>query len=180
MEKTLTKRIDALVVGCALGSGCDEHELVRLAIDYAHEFRRPYVLPYKHMRALETHNNEQDVAKRMEAKVNKVIDKTLTKIIDALVVGCALGSRCDEAELMHLATEYARGFRRPYVLPSHHMRSLETPIEQETAIQMESKVNDVINKTIRPHTPNASSPRTRSKGRSKGGKKKSRSSKRRL
>jgi NAD(P)H-hydrate repair Nnr-like enzyme with NAD(P)H-hydrate dehydratase domain len=172
MDKTLTKRIDALVVGCALGSGCDEHELMHLAIEYAHEFRRPYVLPYKHMRSLETHNNERDVAKRMEATVNEVIDKTLTKRIDALVVGCALGSRRDdEAELMHLATEYARGFRRPYVLPSTHMRSLETPIEQETAIQMESKVNDVINKTIRPHTP-----RTRSNG----GRKRSRSSKRRL
>jgi hypothetical protein len=37
-----SRRLDALVVGCAIGSGCDEAEWVRLAIEYAHEFRCPY------------------------------------------------------------------------------------------------------------------------------------------
>jgi hypothetical protein len=73
-----SRRIDALVVGCAIGSGCDEAELVRLAIEHAHEFRCPYQLSSVHMRSLET-SAEQDAAKQMEAKVNKVIAKTIRR-----------------------------------------------------------------------------------------------------
>ena len=73
-----SRRIDALVVGCAIGSGCDEAELVRLAIEHAHEFRCPYQLSSVHMRSLET-SAEQDAAKQMEAKVNKVIAKTIQR-----------------------------------------------------------------------------------------------------
>lgn len=70
--------MDALVVGCALGTGCDETELVRLSIEYAHEFRCPYALSSVHMRSLET-SAEQDAAKQMEAKVNRVIAKTIQR-----------------------------------------------------------------------------------------------------
>jgi hypothetical protein len=73
-----SRRLDALVVGCAIGSGCDEAEWVRLAIEYAHEFRCPYALSSVHMRSLET-SAEQDAAKQMEAKVNKVIAKTIRR-----------------------------------------------------------------------------------------------------
>lgn len=73
-----SRRLDALVVGCAIGSECDEAEWVRLAIEYAHEFRCPYQLSSVHMRSLET-SAEQDAAKKMEAKVNKVIAKTIRR-----------------------------------------------------------------------------------------------------
>lgn len=73
-----SRRLDALVVGCAIGSECDEAEWVRLAIEYAHEFRCPYQLSSVHMRALET-SAEQDAAKQLEAKVNKVIAKTIRR-----------------------------------------------------------------------------------------------------
>jgi hypothetical protein len=70
--------MDALVIGCALGQGCDEAELVQLAVNYAHEFRCPYALSSLHMRSLET-SAEQEAAKKMEARVNKVITKTIQR-----------------------------------------------------------------------------------------------------
>ena len=73
-----SRRMDALVVGCALGTGCDEAELVRLSIEYAHEFRCPYALSSVHMRSLET-SAEQEAAKKMEARVNTVISKTIQR-----------------------------------------------------------------------------------------------------
>lgn len=73
-----SRKMDALVIGCALGQGCDEAELVRIAIEYAHEFRCPYTLSSIHMRSLET-SAEQDAAKQMEARVNKVIVKTIQR-----------------------------------------------------------------------------------------------------
>lgn len=75
-----SRRLDALVVGCAIGSGsgCDEAELVQLAVNYAHEFRCPYALSSVHMRSLET-SAERDAAKQMEARVNKVITKTIQR-----------------------------------------------------------------------------------------------------
>jgi len=73
-----SRRMDALVIGCALGQGCDEAELVRLAGNYAHEFRCPYALSSVHMRSLET-SAERDAAKQMEARVNKVITKTIQR-----------------------------------------------------------------------------------------------------
>ena len=73
-----SRRMDALVIGCALGQGCDEAELVQLAVNYAHEFRCPYALSSLHMRSLET-SAEQEAAKKMEARVNKVITKTIQR-----------------------------------------------------------------------------------------------------
>lgn len=73
--------------------------------------------------------------------------------MDALIIGCAIGSGCDEAELVHLAIEYAHAFRCPYQLSSAHMRSLETREEQEAAKQMEANVNTVIAKTIQRERP---------------------------
>ena len=73
-----SRRMDALVIGCAIGSGCDEAELVQLAVNYAHEFRCPYALSSLHMRSLET-SAEQEAAKKMEARVNKVINKTIQR-----------------------------------------------------------------------------------------------------
>ena len=56
-KKEKTRDIDVAIVGCALQDqiqGCDEAELVRLAIEYATEFRCPYQLSAAHMRSLET------------------------------------------------------------------------------------------------------------------------------
>jgi hypothetical protein len=77
-KKALSREIDAIIVGCALGEACDEAELVRLAIDYATVFRCEYQLPATHMRSLET-EAEQEVARRLEANVNKVVKHTLRR-----------------------------------------------------------------------------------------------------
>ena len=69
-KKALSREIDAGIVGCALGDqGCDEAELVRLAIEYAKyvtdtEFHCPYKLAARHMRSLET-DAERGVALRL-------------------------------------------------------------------------------------------------------------------
>lgn len=73
--------------------------------------------------------------------------------MDALVIGCALGQVCDEAELVQLSIEYAHEFRCPYALSSIHMRSLETSAERDAAKQMEARVNKVITKTIQRERP---------------------------
>ena len=68
--------------------------------------------------------------------------------MDALVVACALGQYCDDAELVRLAIEYAQ-YRSPYQISATHMRTLETPEEKAVATELEAKVNNVITKTIR-------------------------------
>ena len=85
-KKALSREIDAVIVGCALGEArdqardqaCDEAELVRLAIDYATVFRCEYQLPATHMRSLET-EAERGVARHLEANVNKVIKHTIRR-----------------------------------------------------------------------------------------------------
>ena len=83
--------------------------------------------------------------------------KAKARDIDAIIVECVLGQGqgqgCDEAELVHLAIEYATEFRCPYQLSAAHMRSLETDAERETALQLEAKVNNVVKHTIRRTTP---------------------------
>ena len=77
-KKALSREIDAIIVGCALGEACDEAELVRLAIDYATVFRCEYQLPATHMRSLET-EAERGVARRLEANVNNVVKHTIRR-----------------------------------------------------------------------------------------------------
>ena len=77
-KKALSREIDGIIISCALNQGCDEAELVQLSIEYAHEFRCPYALSSLHMRSLET-SAEQEAAKKMEARVNKVITKTIQR-----------------------------------------------------------------------------------------------------
>lgn len=73
--------------------------------------------------------------------------------MDAIIVGCALGEACDEAELVRLAIDYASMFRCEYQLPATHMRSLETEAERGVARQLEANVNKVVKHTIRRTTP---------------------------
>jgi hypothetical protein len=83
-KKALSREIDAGIVGCALGDqGCDEAELVRLAIEYATEFRCPYQLAATHMRSLET-DAERGVARRLEANVNNIIRTTMRSTVPGL------------------------------------------------------------------------------------------------
>lgn len=83
-KKSKTREIDAGIVGCALGDqGCDEAELVRLAIEYATEFRCPYQLSAAHMRSLET-DAERGVARRLEANVNNIIRTTMRSTVPGL------------------------------------------------------------------------------------------------
>jgi len=78
--------------------------------------------------------------------------KATPREIDLVIIGCALQGQsqsCDEAELVHLAIEYATEFRCPYQLSAVHMRSLETEAERERALQLEVNVNNVIRHTMR-------------------------------
>ena len=79
-KKAKTRDIDVAIVGCATGQGCDEAELVRLAIEYATEFRCPYQLAATHMRSLET-DAERGVARRLEANVNNIIRTTMRSTV---------------------------------------------------------------------------------------------------
>ena len=84
-KKALSREIDAIIVGCALGEACDEAELVRLAIEYATVFRcNEYKLSANHMRSLET-EAERDVARQLEANVNKVVKHTIRRTTPGLM-----------------------------------------------------------------------------------------------
>ena len=74
--------------------------------------------------------------------------KALSKEIHNMIVLCALGEPCDEAELVRLAIEYANRFHCPY-LSAAHAQSLETDAERARALQLEANVNNVIQHTIR-------------------------------
>jgi hypothetical protein len=74
--------------------------------------------------------------------------KAKAQEIDFAIVGCATGQACDQAELVHLASEYATEFRCQYQLPEKHMRSLETDAEREIARKLEANVNNVIRHTM--------------------------------
>jgi len=76
-KKAKTRVIDIAIVGCA--KGCDEAELVRLAIEYATEFRCPYQLSAAHMRSLET-DAERGRALQLETNVNNVIRYTMRRM----------------------------------------------------------------------------------------------------
>ena len=161
-----SRRLDALVVGCAIGSECDEAEWVRLAIEYAHEFRCPYQLSSVHMRSLET-SAEQDAAKKMEAKVNKVIAKTIRREGSMGAMGAM--SRC--------AME--RFSMQPGPIPRAIMQSCKCtgPTQSPKCRLQPALCNTAVHTLSRavPRTPKASSPKTKKSG----GKHKSKSCKRR-
>lgn len=81
-----SRKIDALIVACVVGSECDEAEMVRLAIEYATMFRSPYQMSASHMRSLET-PEEKTAALQLEAKVNNVITKTMRQLSSMSTMG---------------------------------------------------------------------------------------------
>jgi hypothetical protein len=82
-KKALSREIDAGIVACALGQDCDEAELVRLAIEYANQFRCPYQFAAMHMRSLET-DAERATARQLEVNVNNVIRATMRSVVPGL------------------------------------------------------------------------------------------------
>ena len=160
-----SRRIDALVVGCAIGSGCDEDELVRLAIEFAHNFRCPYQLSSSHMRSLETHD-EREAAVQMEAKVNKVI----TKIIQRDGAMGAMGA------MGRLAME--RFSMQPSPNPRDIMRPCKCAgpnqsLDCKMPVALCKTAMHAFSRTV-PRIPSPKSPKSR---KSKGGKHKSKSCK---
>ena len=76
-KKNLSRQIDALIVSCAIGMGCDEIELKRLAIEYATHFTGPYELSRIHLRALD---ENLDMGIELTKKVNIFIDAARSRI----------------------------------------------------------------------------------------------------
>lgn len=157
-----SKKIDALVVECAL-TGRNKDELEQLVIKYAIDFRCPHQISAERMRSLKT-DADREAVKHMEDNVNEIIGMTLKDMtkskkqlcsskIDELVVRCALGTGCDEAELVRLAIYYAHHVGSPYALASVHLLMMESREERDAAMQMEAKVNKVIAKTIQRERP---------------------------
>ena len=157
-----SQKIDALVVECAL-TGCNKDKLEQLVIKYAIDFRCPHQISAERVRSLKT-DAEREAVEHMEDNVNEIIMTTLKDMtkskkqlysqkIDELVVGCALGTGCDEAELVRLAIDYAHDVGSPYALASVHLQMMESREERAAATQMEAKVNKVITKTIQRERP---------------------------
>ena len=77
LKKELTDQIDALIVSCAIGMGCDEIELKRLAIKYATHFTGPYELSPMRLGLLDE-NREMGI--QLIKKVNVFIDAARARI----------------------------------------------------------------------------------------------------
>ena len=76
-KKELTEQIDALIVSCAIGMGCDEDELKRLAIKYATHFTGPYKLSPMHFRALD---ENLDTGIQLTKRVNALMDAARSRL----------------------------------------------------------------------------------------------------
>jgi len=70
MKKDLSRRIDELIISCAIGNGCDEAELMRLAHQYG-AVSNSYKFS-KMMRAFDF-DDEKQIASRLEKEVNDTI-----------------------------------------------------------------------------------------------------------
>lgn len=91
-KKELTKQIDALIVSCAIGMGCDEIELKRLAIKYATHFTGPYVLSPMHLGLLDE-NREMGI--QLTKKVNVFIDAARARIKHVRSMGSFVSSKLE-------------------------------------------------------------------------------------
>ena len=171
-----SRKMDALVVGCALGTGCDEAELVRLAIEHAHEFHCPYALADVHLRTMET-REERDAAMQMEAKVNKVIAKTIQR---ERPMGAM--SQCAMKRFSMQPTPNLRTIMRPCKCtgPTQSPNCRLQPALCKTAVHTLSRtVPRTPNKASPTKSPRTSSPKTKKSPSKMGGKPKSKSCKRR-
>jgi hypothetical protein len=158
-KKALSKEIDAGIVACALGEardeGCDEAELVRLAIEYANQFRCPYQLSAAHMRSLET-DAERGVARRLEANVNNVIRTTMRSVVPGLTGLSRI--------VVEKFTDQPKPFPRPLVricncTASRRSPKCKVPVEfcKHTALHLAKLVPR--KKSKEPPKPKAASPK---------------------
>jgi hypothetical protein len=167
-KKALSKEIDAGIVACALGQGCDEAELVRLAIEYATQFRCPYQFAAMHMRSLET-DAERGVARQLEGNVNNVIRTTMRSTVPGLTGITRLA--------VTKLTDQPKPFPRPLVrtcncTASRRSPKCKMPVElcKHTALQLAKIV---------PRTPKAGGTRKAGGNRKAGGTRKARGTRRR-
>jgi hypothetical protein len=70
------------------------------------------------------------------------LEKELSRQIDELIVSCAIGMGCDEAELKRLASEYGN-MSHSYTLSKNRV-AFDFEHEKKTALQLEQKVNNII------------------------------------
>jgi len=70
------------------------------------------------------------------------LEKELSRQIDELIVSCAIGMGCDEAELKRLASEYGN-VAHSYTLSKNRV-AFDFEHEKKTAMQLEQKVNNII------------------------------------
>ena len=70
------------------------------------------------------------------------LGKELSDRIDELIVSCAIGMGCDEAELMRLTSEYGN-VSHSYTFPKR-LLAFDFEHEKKIALQLEKKVNNVI------------------------------------
>jgi hypothetical protein len=149
-KKALSREIDAGIVACALGQGCDEAELVRLSIEYATQFRCPYQFAAMHMRSLET-DAERATARQLEVNVNNVIRTTMRSIVPGLTGLSRI--------VMEKFTDQPKPFPRPLVrrcncTASRRSRKCNVPVEfcKHTAFNF-AKVVPRQTKSLGSHRP---------------------------
>jgi hypothetical protein len=70
------------------------------------------------------------------------LGQELSDRIDELIVSCAIGMGCDEAELMRLTSEYGN-VSHSYTFPKR-LLAFDFEHEKKIALQLEKKVNNVI------------------------------------
>ena len=146
-KEECSQKMDEIIILLASGSGsaADELELKRLQNEYANEFRCPYQFSAERMRTLKP--DAQRYVKKVEAMVNRFINKTLKKQhsrkIDTFISKCAFEMQCDDSELWRLAIEHSQ-FHSPY---KWSYGDLE-PAERKPVKKMEARVNEIIAETI--------------------------------
>jgi len=162
-KQAYSREMDGLINKCAIGVKCDESELVRLAIEYAHEFRS-----YEWHGDL-VESDEREVAVQMEAKVNKVIAKTLQRKSAMGAMG-AMGRLAMERFSMQPSPN-PRDIMRPCKCAGPN----QSP-DCKMPVALCKTAMHAFSRTV-PRTPSPKSPKSPKSRKSKGGKHKSKSCK---
>jgi hypothetical protein len=74
--------------------------------------------------------------------MDKLMKQELSDRIDELIISCAIGMGCDEAELMRLTSEYGN-VSHSYTLPKR-LLAFDFEHEKKIALQLQEQVNNVI------------------------------------
>ena len=155
-KEECSQKMDELIISLASGSTAGRSELMRLVDEHADKFCGSYEFSAESMRS--STDAERKYVKKVEAVVNKFIvskrNKNLKKLhsleIDKFITKCALGMQCDDYELWRLAMEHAQ-FRSPHKMSFALL--LEHESEHKVAKQLETRVNEIIAKTMQRERP---------------------------